>query len=306
MSDQATPASQQPDRDELAAMRRELAAVHARLDRVTRRPTRRRLFARFAPLGIVALLVALLPLSLLAANPFTDLNPGSVHNANIDAIFNAGITTGCDPGIAYCPNDNVTREEMASFLARTAGLGANPPVANAKTALKLETTPVGATSYAANELVRVARNSRDSGEPTGINATTLTEYFTVNITTPTSGFVYLTGSVEILNPAAVACTAQMRLRHAAVESPQAFTTLNPASLNYETLTQTYIFPVSGAGVKTLAMDVAYYATPTVGCTLNFFDPTLTALYVPFGSTGAETLETTGSASGDQAEPQGLP
>ncbi len=56
----------------------------------------------------MTLLVALLPLTLLAANPFGDLT-GGVHDANIDAIYNAGITTGCVPNESYCPTDNVTR-----------------------------------------------------------------------------------------------------------------------------------------------------------------------------------------------------
>jgi len=85
------------------------------------------------PLALVALLVALTPLSLLAAGPFNDLT-GGVHDANIGLIYDAGITKGCVPNVAYCPTANVTREEMASFLARTAGLGTNPPVVNAKTA----------------------------------------------------------------------------------------------------------------------------------------------------------------------------
>jgi hypothetical protein len=78
-------------------------------------------------------LLALTPLSLAAAN-FTDLNPGSVHNADINLIADAGITLGCEANARYCPNDFVTREQMASFLARTAGLGNNAPVANARTA----------------------------------------------------------------------------------------------------------------------------------------------------------------------------
>lgn len=72
-------------------------------------------------LGIVALLVALVPLSILAATPFTDLQEGSVHNPDIDTIYNLGITTGCSP-TEYCPTGNVTRQEMASFLSRTASL----------------------------------------------------------------------------------------------------------------------------------------------------------------------------------------
>src|SRR5215212_6319057 len=49
------------------------------------------------------------------------------HAGNIGLIYGAGITRGCVPDQEYCPTANVTREEMASFLARTAGLGSNPP-----------------------------------------------------------------------------------------------------------------------------------------------------------------------------------
>lgn len=123
-------------RAELAQLRTRVAQLETR-----QRPrSRLRQLRRFLPLAVVGLLVALMPLSLLAANPFTDLDPAqngpTGHNPNIDAIFNAGITKGCNPPTNdnYCPKDVVTREQMASFLARTAGLGANPPVANAKTA----------------------------------------------------------------------------------------------------------------------------------------------------------------------------
>jgi hypothetical protein len=81
--------------------------------------------------ALLALLIALVPLGLLAANPFTDLT-GGPHDNDIDLIYNAGITKGCT-ATEYCPTEDVTREEMASFLARTAGLGNNPPVVNAKT-----------------------------------------------------------------------------------------------------------------------------------------------------------------------------
>src|SRR4051794_29980002 len=124
----------QPRPDDLAQLRAELAAVRARLARVERRRPR-----RLVPLALVAALVALLPLSALAALAFNDLNPGSVHNPNIQAIADAGIPTGCDPGVSYCPNGLVTREEMASSLARPAGLGGNPPVANALTAVSATT-----------------------------------------------------------------------------------------------------------------------------------------------------------------------
>lgn len=68
-----------------------------------------------------ALIIALVPLSIYAANGFTDLQ-GNVHDPDIDTIYNLGITTGCVPNVKYCPTNNVTRQEMASFLARTASL----------------------------------------------------------------------------------------------------------------------------------------------------------------------------------------
>ena len=47
---------------------------------------------------------------------FADVGTGT-HAQDIGAIAQAGITTGCGPGL-YCPFDWVTREQMASFLAR--------------------------------------------------------------------------------------------------------------------------------------------------------------------------------------------
>jgi hypothetical protein len=141
---------------DLTALRREIALLRAASTTNRRRSVRRRLGAALA----LALLVALVPLSLFAANPFTDLNAGSPHNANIDAIYNAGITTGCVPNESYCPNDFVTREQMASFLARTAGLGDNLPVATARR-LGFAYPPYNTSNsgYAADELIRVGHNT---------------------------------------------------------------------------------------------------------------------------------------------------
>jgi predicted regulator of Ras-like GTPase activity (Roadblock/LC7/MglB family) len=65
-----------------------------------------------------------------SANPFVDIADNN-HAGNIDLIYNAGITTGCD-GTHYCPNNPVTRAQMATFLARGLGLGKNLPRANGR------------------------------------------------------------------------------------------------------------------------------------------------------------------------------
>jgi hypothetical protein len=108
----------------LAAQERELAALRRRVAARRRFPRRARLVA----LALLALCLALVPLALLAADPGgypeppltdKDQDPNNPHNVNIDAIYGLGITKGCDP-THYCPKNTVTREEMASFLARTA------------------------------------------------------------------------------------------------------------------------------------------------------------------------------------------
>ena len=61
-----------------------------------------------------------------AAAGFVD-TAGSGHAADIDALAAARVTIGCslDP-LEFCPGDDVTREEMATFLARALGLVSVP------------------------------------------------------------------------------------------------------------------------------------------------------------------------------------
>jgi hypothetical protein len=48
---------------------------------------------------------------------------GSVHEADINRVAQAGITLGCSDG-QYCPKTPVNRDQMASFLARALALPA--------------------------------------------------------------------------------------------------------------------------------------------------------------------------------------
>lgn len=52
---------------------------------------------------------------------FTDVG-GSVHRGRINAVAAAGVTAGCTAD-RYCPRLPVTRDQMASFLARGLGFG---------------------------------------------------------------------------------------------------------------------------------------------------------------------------------------
>jgi hypothetical protein len=45
---------------------------------------------------------------------------GSIHEADIQALAATGITRGCAPDL-YCPDQSVTRAQMAAFLHRAFG-----------------------------------------------------------------------------------------------------------------------------------------------------------------------------------------
>jgi hypothetical protein len=68
---------------------------------------------------MAAFLVRALGLTATSGNQFTDDN-GSVFEASINKLYTAGITMGCNPPANdhYCPDDYVTREQMAAFLRR--------------------------------------------------------------------------------------------------------------------------------------------------------------------------------------------
>lgn len=57
-------------------------------------------------------------------DPFVDDN-GSVFEREISALASAGITRGCGPA-SFCPDDPVTRGQMAAFLVRALGLPLGP------------------------------------------------------------------------------------------------------------------------------------------------------------------------------------
>ena len=77
---------------------------------------------RLVALGLVLTLLLVGAPSLAAplSGTFTD-DDGNVHEPNIQAIAQEGITLGCGQS-RYCPAGTVRRDEMASFLARALDL----------------------------------------------------------------------------------------------------------------------------------------------------------------------------------------
>lgn len=74
---------------------------------------------RPALIGAVALAVLSSGVAVAGDAAFTD-TPGTAHEAAINWLAEAGVTSGCSDG-AFCPDAPVTRGQMASFLRRLSG-----------------------------------------------------------------------------------------------------------------------------------------------------------------------------------------
>ncbi len=55
--------------------------------------------------------------SALASHQFSDVPTSATYHAAVEWVFNRGITLGCAAGL-YCPDDFVTRAQMALFMQR--------------------------------------------------------------------------------------------------------------------------------------------------------------------------------------------
>jgi hypothetical protein len=92
-----------------------------------RRGPRRRL------LVILAILAGLVIPSAALASHFVDVGANDVHAPGIEYLADTGITLGCatNPD-RFCPNDELTRAQMGSFLFRASGHDpSTPPSVNA-------------------------------------------------------------------------------------------------------------------------------------------------------------------------------
>jgi lipoprotein-anchoring transpeptidase ErfK/SrfK len=70
----------------------------------------------------VLLLAPASPVLAQSSAGFVDVDD-TVHAANIDRIADRGVTRGCDPeGTRFCPDEPVSRAQMASFLVRALDL----------------------------------------------------------------------------------------------------------------------------------------------------------------------------------------
>jgi hypothetical protein len=83
--------------------------------------SKRKIFLIIAAFILTSIITSLGTVAVLAAWPFDDVLPGDWFYNDVHWMDSNGITHGCD-ATHYCPDDYVTRAEMAAFLHRMAGV----------------------------------------------------------------------------------------------------------------------------------------------------------------------------------------
>jgi hypothetical protein len=204
------------------------------------------------------LLVGLaIPGVVLASHQFTDVpNSNTFHNS-ISNIKIAGITAGCGGG-KYCPNNAVTRGQMAAFLNRGLGRG-NVFLAEG---VSISDTPGTVVEGAIN--------------------------------TPGAGYVLATSASMAYTDDASGCPCylQSQIRNEDNDEVSFFYASTmpayAASTNaFANLADTHVFPVAGPGFHVFALELA-----GSGATFGA-DGTLTLTWVPFDEEGmANTVTST--------------
>ena len=236
-----------------------------------RRPTRQVVIA--ATLGAVLAL----PVGALAGHQFTDVPNSNPYHADIDALADAGVTTGCGGG-QFCPTAFVTRQEMAAFMNRLGALeSTKTPVVNAD---RLD-------GIHGNQYTRFASANHTGGQaiPGFPNFVT---HGTVSITAPFAGYVLVNVSATVRNEGCTntVCHVAGNVRH-----NQTGTTTN---LQWESIlaglgsmSWNHVFPVN-TGVNTFSLRLQR----TVGGngTLQTWGSYVTAEFSPFNATGARPSE----------------
>lgn len=120
--------------DRVTQLEQEVAELRLMLgERSPGRRPRSRMRRTLLVIGTALALVVPAGAVFAVTQTFSDVPPSHPFFKDVEAIAAVGVTTGCGGG-KYCPDDEVTRGQMAAFLNRLGALGSDKtPVANAKT-----------------------------------------------------------------------------------------------------------------------------------------------------------------------------
>jgi hypothetical protein len=258
------------------------------------RPSHRRAFrgSKFAIALLAGVLVV--PTAVYAAGgAFTD-DDTSVFENDINWMADNGITTGCTP-TQYCPDDNVTRGQMAAFMRRLA----TKKVVDAATAADADTLD-GLDSTEITTLLFASRDTTNGG--TSETAAGRIEVNSVAISVPLDGYLVISGGAFVNNQNGTdlqyALNAKLDGANALVQDWTAVTSFETGTeQNRGNFTYTITVPVT-AGSHTVTQEVGPYSG-----TATFFhnQESLTIQYFPGTSSSVAPLVLSPSSTGGSAQ-----
>jgi hypothetical protein len=225
-------------------------------------------------LSVVALAALMaVPIGVFANHSFTDVPNSHTFHTVIGRVKGAGITAGCT-ATTYCPDANVTRGQMAAFLARTGGRVATAGIAAIG-------GPTLSTSTASPTVL--ATVSIKAGDVTGGVAMV---HFTGTMT------VYATSGVDI---PAIAIAYIREVGTDVVLSNYGYAQIDVYANGVGVDTIGLVGAVAVPTGVTKTYEIVVFRPPDSTATLSGF-ATLSALYVPFAGDGTNAVPATAPES----------
>ena len=263
--------------DRIAQLEAEVAELRATVTpRARRRSARPRLLRRLAVVGLA--LAMTIPAGVVLANhQFSDVPTGSSIHDDVEAIADAGVTTGCGDG-KYCPNANVTRGQMAQFMNRLGALDGQAPSVNADRV----------DGKHASSLIRAANWQTPLTTDIPLDGSGVVYGPALVVTAPATGFVTVNIGFTARNLACTtSCSAVGQVTHLEGGAGSYFAYASAGTSDiYGSASVHHVFAVD-AGINTFNLTLR---RPSAGNgTMQGWYGTGTAMYSPFGSTGGSTL-----------------
>jgi hypothetical protein len=220
------------------------------------------------------MLIVLAPIAAYAAGTFVD-DDTSIFEADIEWMAGNEITLGCNPPAndRYCPDDNVTRGQMAAFMHRLADSYA----VNAGNALRLNDRGPG---YYENMIW--ASGVVDVNKTLILEGVDMT---TLSITTAWDGYLLINATVSVLDGSDTSQTHWWLQVDIPVCNPipanshqvdQVYATIS-GDATRQSAALTGAVPVS-AGSHTITL----CGNATTALMTKAYDPSVTALFSPLG------------------------
>lgn len=247
---------------------------------------------------LLAAVLSLVPLAAVASHGFSDVPDTNVFHADIDWLKNSGVTLGCNPNddppnTLFCPQDPVTREQMAAFLHR---LALNQVV---------DAGFLGGVP-AADYLERADSAAVAQSIPPGTALTGgIQSVGSVTITAPAAGYVLVMGSAELFMPhtTGTETTVRVGVSDSATGFPGGLGGPQDKAVTIDAGVATgdfrqgtasqHIFPVT-AGSHTFHL----LGEPVSGGVINVNDQVLSAVFFPLAAGTVESPVAGLDTSGD--------